>query len=491
MARHYPLHEELPFERYEHRALGARDVMVHRIMETYMFPRKVKASVLDVPVDHDFVLYPVKGQDVGTALDIHCVQRMLMTEWDVMAPMLVWSKSLPDWRPPPPRFQELRRVGDMMLDLVQRHFLEVADPSLRVLLRHLKHYHIHTSADPGRGWKDAMIQHLKSYQRHAMEHQWCSLFSGAVHPALNDTRFLSDDFIISIPQTRLYAHLLYKLGWERSVGIPRDQSYPLEWKYELHDIPCLSRGRRLRRNSQPPPGSWTTSDILGPNNDAILWPYWVIHIPIRRLSELDKMSRRRSLSQTHIRNMFRASPRSSSPSHRNSNAQLHPCTNCGLFTHTSRKCQVPCGYCGKDTHQAPQCPVRASNRCRCRRFPCHTASNCTVRCSRRCGNAFPPGHNKHLNAMTCANRCCMCGVRGHSGRECAFKKCQCGRQHLTQDCRWKVECPRRGCERYLCTLHCAGCGKKRAARSEFVGGRCAACLADESPVRPRADSDAP
>jgi hypothetical protein len=476
--------------------------MVNRIMETYIFPQKVRTETLHWPVSHDFSYGLIKGQDREVGLDIQCVQKMLLTEWDATAPMIVWDQSVrnslqarnPRWRLPPPRVPEFLSMGDMMLDLVQRHCLEVVDPSLRVFLRHLKHYHMHTPPDPARGWKNTMIQHLKSHQHHAMEHQTYSVFSGKFEAPPDDTRFLSDGFTISLPKKRLFTHL-YKLKWARQVGILREQEYPLEWKYELHDIPCLTRGRAQRRNSQPAPGSWGSSDILGPNPLTLQWHYWVIHYPVRRISELDKLSRRRSLSQTHIRNMFRgvprSSPRSSSPSHRTQKRQVRPCTNCGLLAHTLRKCEAPCGQCGKGTHQAPKCPVQASNRCKCRTFPCHVAVNCTVRCSRRCGNPFPPSHNKHLNAMTCTHRCCMCGVRGHAGRQCTFKRCQCGQQHLTQDCRWKVECPRSGCDRYLCGLHCAGCGMKRAARVEFVGGRCSYCLADELPVRPKADRPEP
>ncbi|KAI0133007.1 hypothetical protein BJ170DRAFT_556763, partial [Xylariales sp. AK1849] len=138
--------------------------------------------------------------------------------------------------------------------------------------------------------------------------------------------------------------------------------------------------------------------------------------------------------------------------------QVHPCTNCRQFIHTSTKCRFPCGHCGKRGHQAHKCPIKSSNRCKCRPFPqAHSAVDCQIRCSRRCGNPYPPSHNKHSNAMTCKSRCCMCGIKGHSGKECKFKKCGCGQQHLTQDCRWKIECPARGCDRYLCGLHCTEC----------------------------------
>ncbi|KAH8911182.1 hypothetical protein BR93DRAFT_324031 [Coniochaeta sp. PMI_546] len=124
-------------------------------------------------------------------------------------------------------------------------------------------------------------------------------------------------------------------------------------------------------------------------------------------------------------------------------------------------------------HTADKCPVPREARCKCVAFPqFHVAARCRVRCSRHCGNGHPKGGFRHRNAMTCKARCCMCGIRGHAGRSCRLKKCRCGGQHLGQDCRIKVECSVKGCDRFLCGLHCRSCG---GTERPFVGWECVTC----------------
>jgi hypothetical protein len=139
----------------------------------------------------------------------------------------------------------------------------------------------------------------------------------------------------------------------------------------------------------------------------------------------------------------------------------------------------PDGATGKhgNPHLAPQCPVARRSRCKCVAFPTfHTAARCHVRCSRACGGPGSPGSFRHYNAMTCRSRCCMCGIRGHSGRECRLRRCRCGGAHLTQDCRWKVDCPAPDCDRFLCGLHCRACGVRKSKTSPpFVDWLCVTC----------------
>lgn len=162
------------------------------------------------------------------------------------------------------------------------------------------------------------------------------------------------------------------------------------------------------------------------------------------------------------------------------------CTNCTAWGHSRTQCFLRCGHCGAlgadvnpndhhdhpalhqllvryppaglpaRYHQADDCKVAKRNRCKCVTFPTfHTANDCTITCSRPCGNPWPPGHFKHRNAITCKFRCCMCGIRGHAGKECYLTKdtCLCGGRHLGQDCGWKAECRVAGCGRYHCRLH--------------------------------------
>lgn len=189
-----------------------------------------------------------------------------------------------------------------------------------------------------------------------------------------------------------------------------------------------------------------------------------------------------------------------------------PCANCNSTTHLTADCVMSCGHCGAPNpdmedkyknldrfsqlarksddapskagqhdhrHLAPDCPVSRNNRCKCGPFPAyHVAAKCSVPCSRDCGNPHPPGHFKHRNAMGCKSRCCMCGMRGHSGTQCKLRRCRCGGEHLGQDCCFHPECRVKGCDRFLCGVHCLSCGVDRARLEEgvgFVGRRCPAC----------------
>lgn len=185
------------------------------------------------------------------------------------------------------------------------------------------------------------------------------------------------------------------------------------------------------------------------------------------------------------------------------------CSNCTSTGHATSKCRKPCGFCGAPSpktiypaissrrvlsafgdeagqhgnlHMASDCPVARHNRCKCGPFPqYHVSAKCAVLCSRNCGNGHPPGHFKHRNAMTCRARCCMCGTKGHSGQQCKLKRCRCGGTHLGQDCRWKVECRVKGCDKYLCGVHCSGCGIPRGEMEEGLGfyeGMCPLCFSE-------------
>ncbi|KAK3985147.1 hypothetical protein QBC44DRAFT_335526 [Cladorrhinum sp. PSN332] len=110
----------------------------------------------------------------------------------------------------------------------------------------------------------------------------------------------------------------------------------------------------------------------------------------------------------------------------------------------------------------------------------HTADRCSVPCRRDCGNKHSTGSFQHRNAMTCRSRCCMCGIRGHSGKECRQKRCRCGEAHLGQDCGWNPTCRIQGCDRYLCGVHCQDCG---SLERPFVGKRCWKCLGFAEPIQ--------
>ncbi|KAK0743635.1 hypothetical protein B0T18DRAFT_291044, partial [Schizothecium vesticola] len=124
-------------------------------------------------------------------------------------------------------------------------------------------------------------------------------------------------------------------------------------------------------------------------------------------------------------------------------------------------------------HRALQCPVAPHNRCKCLPFPVfHVAARCAIPFHRDCQDLS----GKHRVAMLCKARCCMCGLRGHSGRECRQQRCRCGGAHLGQDCSWNPTCGVPGGDRFLCGLHCRGCGSRERL---FGGWGCAGCRRKE------------
>ncbi|KAI1496664.1 hypothetical protein F5X99DRAFT_421954 [Biscogniauxia marginata] len=479
MTPHYPLDGvDLDFSRYAHRPLGGRDVIVNRIMEDYMKPRRVRAStyLLKFNVDTNLNFNPVKSQDRRLGLDMQVLRQLLETEWDVLhtiraTPWLRWSleSDLADTALRWPTLQE------MILALVQRH-----------LLKYCHHFYLEPRPVPPRGWKKDMVGHLKQSQTVAAVHYRRFLFSGDSQLPLNgpmNHKLSIDPCFVTLPQVNASQFLRKSLRKSKAGG--RDYVH-----VSLNDSDIVYRGRPRRPHSVPPHGSWFTA-MLPWNCDTAGRAYYTIHSPIRPLSELDKLSRRRSLSRTHIRAMFTDKPQwiLEDSASRPSPPQIkHPCTNCYRYTHHTRDCPSNCGYCNSDEHKARNCAVKPVNRCKCRPFPqYHTAINCFVPCSRRCGSPYPQCHFKHKSAMLCSSRCCMCGIKGHTGRKCSLKRCPCGGQHLTQDCRWKVECPVKTCDRYLCSLHCKECGRGNQPGGNFVGRTCQSCLKNATPVSAKAE----
>lgn len=261
---------------------------------------------------------------------------------------------------------------------------------------------------------------------------------------------------------------------------------------------------RKRCTSEPPPGSFASAEVPkvydGSGIDLIF--------PRMTFSQLDRRSRSRSLSRTRIAEMFdwdvnvpdlRCEPLLAVGSR---------CANCSGAFHPTSRCTSPCGHCGaisppffdilkrsliyperiktipgisQNPHYAHHCPVAPKNRCKCAPFPTyHTAVMCDVACHRDCGNTAPPDSARHPNAMLCKSRCCMCGIRGHSGKDCTNKTCRCGGHHLGQDCCWNPTCRVPGCDRYLCGVHCCECG---STQRPFEDRRCWRCHGAEQPFQ--------
>ncbi|KAK0643392.1 hypothetical protein B0T16DRAFT_459544 [Cercophora newfieldiana] len=264
---------------------------------------------------------------------------------------------------------------------------------------------------------------------------------------------------------------------------------------------------RKRSTSLPPPGSFTSANV-GIHSPVPPFSQLQVIFPRMTLAQMDRRSRRRSLSRTRIEEMFDwdtdlvgmgVVPAQDAP-------KPQPrCDNCADPGHSTTECTLPCGYCGAPNpessppspppgaywdgeeeafdrarvgrhmwpHLAPECPVAPQNRCKCIPFPTfHVAARCGVVCRRDCGAQERPGHFRHHNAMLCRSRCCMCGIHGHSGKECRLRRCRCGGAHLGQDCGWNPTCRVKGCPRFLCGIHCRECG---STEKPFVNWLCAKC----------------
>ncbi|KAI1843901.1 hypothetical protein JX266_009957 [Neoarthrinium moseri] len=240
MSPHYPLNDELEFDRYEHHAVGARDVMVHRIMENYMFPKKVKPKIMHRRIGQEFSFGPIKAQDSILGLDLQCVWRMLATEWDLTEQ----SKFPHDHKSKGPRttlwrnrrgYQlstdpyALPQLQDMVLGLVQRHFLELSDPTLRAVLKGLKQHHTPSPTQSTPGWTSTMLDHLRGYQKHALEHQRYVVFSGGTQAPVKGSKSVAENFFVSLPRDDLL-YRVYSLKWISVWG-----RRPIR-NYELHNL---------------------------------------------------------------------------------------------------------------------------------------------------------------------------------------------------------------------------------------------------------------
>lgn len=198
--RHWPLDlpSGLPFERYEHRRLAARDILVHRIMNALFAPATLylgqdRVTSLSATLagprrpltrlrvacaysnngnndeEDDDVVDNLRGLDIttrisipyhnfpglktvdrGLARDVEVLRKMLVTrsasEW-VQQDLVKPAKAVAAWpgvQPPvtlfwerdrgPPSTDQWPSIENEMLDLVRMHYLEMDDPVTRLWL---------------------------------------------------------------------------------------------------------------------------------------------------------------------------------------------------------------------------------------------------------------------------------------------------------------------------------------------------------------------
>lgn len=157
--RHYPLDMDLHFERYEHRRLAAREILVHRIVSKFLSPGSVGlAQVYDTRRRKDNGLHnfgTVRRHDRIFARDLELLRKMLVTGsvtdclYDpfvkpvrmALQPRLR-TGGLAGLQPPNsianlPGLEDAHlqvTVGEEILDLIRRHYFETDDPSTRLWL---------------------------------------------------------------------------------------------------------------------------------------------------------------------------------------------------------------------------------------------------------------------------------------------------------------------------------------------------------------------
>ncbi|KAI1437221.1 hypothetical protein GGR50DRAFT_646759 [Xylaria sp. CBS 124048] len=454
MSSHYPLNGlDLDFRRYAHRPIEGRDIFIGRLMSDLIDSRRLLPKTYTTVINGPRNFGLVRSQDRELALDLQ----------------VMWRLIDPDW-PKGPNVT----LQEIIIRLVQEHYLG-HDHLIRQVnksLSYIDHHREHAA-----GWKRPMISHLAFIQKaFSVSHRY-SVFSGSSQLPYDEGPWNAR---LSLGACFLAAPwVIHGPNWPASMEQEAKRSGYLTMPHNN----ALCHRPPLRSQSQPAADSWVVGAPLTYEPEGFI--SYVPFFPRKSLVELDKRARRRSLSRSHIKAMFTDNKPEwfiedfDRPRKRRWVPPKHPCSNCAQYTHATKNCPSTCGYCNSADHKARNCTMKPENRCKCRPFPqFHRASQCHVRCSRRCGSPYPPGNFKHMSAMLCTNRCCMCGVKGHCGKKCSLKKCPCGQQHLTQDCRWKVECPVKGCQFYLCHLHCRECGRKREQGSEnaFVGRTCQTCL---------------
>ncbi|POS75724.1 hypothetical protein DHEL01_v205880 [Diaporthe helianthi] len=186
--RHYPLDFDLPFEHYDHRRIGPRDIIVSRIMQKLLFPKsKGLAEALDTRRPrtqshnhgphphlnrqrpavnrHETGIHnfgPIKRHDRDLARDLELLQKMLTTcsvthhqfePLSFVVHLEVHSGTSPPrdtvfrhcWRArvtpraPGEHVTEVPpTVGQEIVDLVTRHYLETDDACLRLWLQAMR-----------------------------------------------------------------------------------------------------------------------------------------------------------------------------------------------------------------------------------------------------------------------------------------------------------------------------------------------------------------
>lgn len=494
---HYPLNGlDLDFSRYAALPFGTKDIMMHRLFQDYLFPRELPMSSY-MKCFGLYAFWPHIGHGLKLARDKHLDLPRLYLDHLTLQAMLVTMPLLRDLKlmklmpvlsnvasmDPWDRMPGFPLMEHRVVDLAQRYYLEAACCATREILD--AHWRmsdrLYKYAQSDGTWMQLRDYyekaHYDSYPRHREVYDRYWLFSNA-------------------RRDRSLAFSLLGKPLENNVGniylVPRGARRPPKREVSPGSIERIrntlraSQSRRTRHSSLPSrPYNMAFARSIYGNDDNLST---LILFPNRSISEIDHLTRRRSLSRRHIARMFTRAPDEEGGEQR---GQRY-CGICCSEEHTSKTCRNCCLHCGGKNHETERCHIARKMICKCRPFPqLHTAAYCRIKCSR----ALPQHYKlcrslsgRHKCAMKCQLRCCMCGAEGHPGISCELWKCRCGGSHLGQACGWNPTCRVKGCSLYRCDLHCAECG---SAQGPFVARRCAACLKNGVPVGERVRESRP
>ncbi|RYP70433.1 hypothetical protein DL771_005474 [Monosporascus sp. 5C6A] len=259
---HYPLNGlELDFSRYAHRPLGKRDIMVNRIMEDYMRPRRVKGKTYLGTRSKGSPFSYAKAQDRELGRDLQTASRLLATKWGVEELSNLEMEFLGcNWNTPPPtpvtqwyhcqnlqsdEFHSFPALDEIIYGLVQRHFLET-DPALLAFLKFMEHLDKNLDkrdSDSSSGWKRDMIERLKSYEPNLEAQHRLHLYSGGHHYSIHGqsvSLFYVEPCLIVLRRENFFYHLRQSL--HRIIGLLKAGCPRRDNDISLNDVDYIWRG---------------------------------------------------------------------------------------------------------------------------------------------------------------------------------------------------------------------------------------------------------
>ncbi|ETS83150.1 hypothetical protein PFICI_05026 [Pestalotiopsis fici W106-1] len=306
MARHYPLDQDLAFERYEHRTLEVRDVLINRLWEIFVTPAKQEATediwnpstLLGRVAVHSRQGRKIPAVEPCDLLHLIRPNPIPNKEEDAVA-FLFRSTTIDEWLNSLLRrhtFLTKEQLGDFewaqrdfAFDAAQRFYFEVNDPSVRFLFKQLGGQDLLWSIEER---TRILIEDAKRNIRVQDAHR---LYSGGFPKPDQKSRVLAKGF-----------HLILK----RDPLLPRSTRKTA--KDRLFDIfPFAPPKLYGRASSLPAPDAWATArhsmTVKDPTRLRSGRPFmWltqlIFHFPRRRFSELDKLKDLLEMEQINMAN---------------------------------------------------------------------------------------------------------------------------------------------------------------------------------------------